>query len=137
MVQIKEKGGNPFLHFEVWFKKKRKFEAKRKIEIAFHLEFAKAHLKDITGRKRKIKLQKALSGAKKELEKSDVDFIYESKWGKNWSRLYDIYETRSLVLDDELLNETLRRLKLLVTYVKPKLDNINWGRKKGKEAEET
>jgi len=136
MAQIKEKLGNPFLHFEVWFKKRRKFEIKRKIEIAFHLEFAKAHLKDITGRKRKIKLQKVLSRAKKELKKSDVDFIYQSRWGKNWSRLYNTYETRSLVLDDELLNETLRCLKLLVSYLKPKLDNINWGRKRGKEAEE-
>jgi hypothetical protein len=136
LVQIKEKNGNPFLHFEVWFKKKRKSETKRKIEVAFHIEFAKAHLKDVTGCKRKIKLQKTLLRAEKDLKKSGIDFKYESKWGKNWSRLYNIYETDSSLLDDELLSETLHRLKILVNCLKPKLDNMNWGRKRLREAEE-
>lgn len=133
LVQIKRKSVTPYLHFEVGFKKKLKTETKRRIEIAFHIEFAKAHLKDKRGLKRKAKLQRLVHKEKQALIKQGLDFKYQRKWGKRWVRLYSIYETPGLELDDESLNEVLRRLLILVVCLKPKLDQANWGR--GREVE--
>ena len=129
LVQIKEHEGNPFLHYEVWLRKKRKADKERMIEVAFHLEFAKAHLKNVTTIKRKVKLQKVLADAQKELKKQGHDFKYEKKWGKQWSRLYTTYKTDSVLLDDKILDDVLILLKILVSMSKPALDKINWGRK--------
>lgn len=133
LVQIKRKGVTPYLHFEVCFKKKLKFETKRKIEIAFHIEFAKAHLRDKSGLARKSKLQRLVHKEKKLLAKQGLNFKYQRKWGKRWARLYNIYDTTGLEFDDESLNEVLRRLSMLVASLKPKLDQANWGR--GREVE--
>jgi hypothetical protein len=135
LIKIKEKDGNPYLHFEVGFKKKLKLETKRRIEIGFHLEFAKAHLQDKRGKKRKSALQRVLLGSRKGFSRSDINFRYQLKWGKHWSRVYTIYETPSSVLDDEVLNDVLYRLKLLASSLKPKFDAINWGRKREKPNE--
>ena len=136
LIQIKEHDGNPYLHYEVWLRKKRIADKERLIEVAFHLEFAKAHLQNLSLRQRKRKLQKVLVAARKELKKQGHDFKYEKKWGKQWSRLYTTYKTDSGILDNKVLEDVLIRLKTLVSVSKPMLDKMNWGRKgRGRKSE--
>lgn len=128
-LRIKEKKGNPYLHYEVWFRKKGKKEDKSTIEVAFHVELAKAHLKHAFTRQRKSKLLRILYIARKALKAEGSDFKFDKKWGKNWARLYkNIYVYDKL--DDGVLDEVLRALKKLIAATKPKLDAANWGRQK-------
>lgn len=134
-LQIKEETGNPFLHYEVWARKSRKADTSRIIEIAFHLEFAKAHLKHETTEKRKQKLRKVMLRACSELKKKGYDFKYQATWGKRWSRLFTSYKTKQFQLDDKILDDVLERLKILVSISKPMFDRINWGRQKRQKEE--
>jgi len=134
-LQIKEKGGNPFLHYEVWARSTRKSEKSRIIEIAFHLEFAKAHLKNKTTAKRQQRLKRVLTKACRELKKRGLSFKYQSTWGKRWSRLYTSYKTNQVQLDDKILDDVLSLLRVLVSVSKPLFDKINWGRQKRQHEE--
>ena len=134
-LQIKESGGNPFLHYEVWTRSPKKNDSSRIVEVAFHLEFAKAHYdKKGTTEKRVAHLKRIMSRARTELKKRGFDFKYQATWGKRWSRLYTSYNVNQIQLDDKALDETLTLLKALITVSKPMFDKINWGRqKKNKE----
>ncbi len=131
IVQFKEKDGNPFLHYEICIRRFKKTDKSIPIEIGFHLEFAKAHLADKTTVKRKNKLVNAMRNASKKI--SDKGFIFESKWGNQWARIYFIYQTESLGLNDNCMEEVINRLKILIKETKPLFDRINWGRLKKKE----
>jgi len=135
LVQIKRKSVTPYLHFEVCFKKKLISDVNRKIEIAFHVEFAKAHLKDKAGIKRKSKILRLVSSAKNDLKMQGLNFKFQRKWGKNWARLYIIYETIGVELDEISLNDVSRSFTVLVKYLKPRLDQINWGRGREREVD--
>jgi hypothetical protein len=119
VLQFKEKDGNPFLHYEVWLRKKK--EIGRTIEVAFHVEFTKAN-------ERKKKLSTVLSKTSRELRKKKVNFKYEAKWGKHWSRVYTLHKINQAVLDDTVLDDVLSKLKALTSVSKPRFDKINWGR---------
>ncbi|HPN54358.1 MAG TPA: hypothetical protein PLB52_00335 [Candidatus Moranbacteria bacterium] len=134
MIQIKEKIGNPFLHFEITSKKITKASDKAQFEIAFHVEFAKSHLIHDFTKKRRNKLLKIMKNVQKDLSKSDKIFKLKAKWGKNWSKLYNVYSTTNKIeFDQEDVNEILDRLDLLVSRLKPELDRINWGRIRNNE----
>lgn len=129
LIQIKERGGNPYLHFEVTSHRITKASDCAAFEIAFHLEFAKAHYAHKTTVKRKNKLVKIMRSTQKELAKIDGGFKLKAKWGKNWSKLYSIYTTiNKTEFDNEDMAEIMSRLNLLVQYLKPAFDKINWGR---------
>lgn len=130
LIQLKERIGNPYLHFEVVIRKLKKSDKFNTIEIAFHLEFAKAHLKNQSCTKRKTRLQGIMYGAKKELNLLGEDFKFQSQWGKQWSRLYINYITAGRELEQEDLEKVMGKLNLLVAILKPKFDKINWGRNK-------
>lgn len=129
ILQLKEKGGNPNLHYEVRLLRTRKNDTYRSIEIAFHLEFGKPSPSDKTQLRRKEKLQAVLLEASKELIKKGYEFNCE-KWGTQWYRLYREYKTNQIELDNKILNDVLENLKVLVTISKPLLDKIYWGRKR-------
>lgn len=135
-LQIKEDKGNPFLHYEVWTRTAKKIDKSRVVEVAFHLEFAKAHLQNETTEKRKLRLKRILSAASKQLQKKGLDFKYQSHWGKRWSRLYFLYNTKQVEYDDKILEDVVALLKQLVGISKPLFDRINWGRKKDRPNEE-
>lgn len=134
-LQIKEAVGNPFLHYEVWAKSFRKSDKSRIIEVAFHLEFAKAHYdKKGTTAKRVLRLKQVMAKSRTELKKRGFDFKYQAVWGQRWARLYSSYIVKQIQLDGEALEESLKLLKVLVSVSKPMFDKINWGRqKKNKE----
>lgn len=127
LLQFKEKSGNPYLHFEIWAKRQKKNECDVIIEIAFHLEFAKAHLEMDSFKKRKRKLQGIMNETKKLLEAEGEHYKFQSKWGKNWSRLYTIQKIHN-EFNQDYLSVVLERFNLLVGALKPKLDKIKWGR---------
>lgn len=129
-LQIKERGGNPYLHYEVWTRRAKKTDKNRMVEVAFHLEFAKSHLKHETTEKRTQRLKRVLSAASKQLKKRGFDFKYQSHWGKRWSRLYFLYDTKQAQFDDKILDDVLSLLKQLVIVSKPLFDKMNWGRKR-------
>jgi hypothetical protein len=135
LLQFKEKDGNPFLHYEVWLRQRGVSEASRAIEVAFHLEFAKAHLADATTRARKKKLQNTMSRIARELRRQGLEYKYEAKWGKQWSRIYTLHKINQTVLDDTVLDDVLLKLKALTSVSKPLFDKINWGRIRGAASE--
>lgn len=134
-LQFKEHKGNPFLHYEVWTRSPKKNDSSRIIEVAFHLEFAKAHYdKKGTTEKRAAHLKIIMAKARTELKRRGFDFKYQAIWGKRWSRLYTSYKVNQMQFDDKALDETLKLFKALVSVSKPMFDMINWGRqKKSKE----
>ena len=75
-----------------------------------------------------------MKNVQKDLSKSDKIFKLKAKWGKNWSKLYNVYSTTNKIeFDQEDVNEILDRLDLLVSRLKPELDRINWGRIRNNE----
>jgi len=127
-LQIKEEKGNPFLHYEVSISRKKKTDNTRTIQVGFHLEFAKAHLKHERTEKRKRSLESAMLKACKKLKKRGLDFKYQKLWGKRWSRIYTYYKTDQIQLDEKALDDILKLLKILVSFSKPMFNKINWGR---------
>ncbi len=132
-LQIKEDKGNPYLHYEVWTRTAKKTDKSRIVEVAFHLEFAKAHLQHETTEKRKSRLMRVLAVASKQLQKKGVAFKYQAHWGKRWSRLYFSYNINQIEFDDKILEEVVALLKQLVVVSKPLFDKINWGRQRQSE----
>lgn len=129
IVQFKEKNGNPGLHFEVWSKKKLRKDKNYLFEIAFHLEWAEAWLKDAATGKRANKIKKQMHLAQRTLKRKGLDFKYNAKWGKAWSKVYTTIKTKTTTLDDEELDDILFNLKSLTEALLPGLVKIKWGRK--------
>jgi len=125
-----DKKSNPFLHFEVWALRKTKHEKVWPFEIGFHLEWAKGWLKDPNTKKRANKIRKEMWQSRAILRKNKFNFHYKEKWGKAWSKLYTNCKTKSNVLDDEALEEMLGKLIALTSVLLPRLNKINWGRRK-------
>ena len=77
-----------------------------------------------------------MSEARSVLKKQGYDFKYQPEWGKAWSRLYIERKTKSTVLDTDFLDDLLEHLRVLAETLTPRLEKINWGRTRRKEAEE-
>ena len=84
VMNFREKNGNPYLHYEVWIKRKRKKDPYYTFEIAFHLEWAASWQKDIRTAKRARKIRRKMAEARGVLKKNEYDFKYQPKWGKAW-----------------------------------------------------
>ena len=134
-VQLKEEEGHSSLHYEVWIKKRKKEDKHRIIEVAFHLEFAKAHKKHKATIERIKRLKRVMAKIRTELKKKDLDFKFQRTWGKQWAKVFTIYKTSQLQLDDKMLDDVLSLLKELVKTSKPLFDRMNWGRKKKQKEE--
>lgn len=138
LIQFIEKGGNPYLHYEISFKKHKKIDKNFIIETAFHLEFQKPKKKrnkngKPRGRRRK-KILKAMRKAIKRLRK--YGFKLKIKWGRNWSKIYSVYTTGSNILNDQDMENIKRRMNRLIRKTKPIFDRMNWGRIRKTEKDE-
>jgi hypothetical protein len=136
VIWFREKNGNPYLHFEVWLKRKRKTDPYFTFEIAFHLEWGVSWLKIARTAKRAAKIRRKMVEARGILKKKGYDFKYQRAWGKAWSRLYIDRKTISAVLDANGLDDVLEHLKVLTETLTPSLNKINWGRTRRRELEE-
>lgn len=128
--KVGDRKGNPFLHFEVWAHRKTKHEKAWPFEIGFHLEWAKGWLKDPNTKRRANMIRKAMWQSRTILRKDGFNFHYKGKWGKAWSKLFTFYKTSSEIIDDEALEGVISSLSALTRVLLPKLNKINWGRRK-------
>lgn len=134
-VQFKEEDGHGCLHYEITFKKRRKIDKTRLIEVGFHLEFAKAHIKHQNAKKRIKKLKRVMAKVRTELKRKGLDFRFQPIWGKQWARVFTIYKASQVQLDDKILDEVLILFKELIRISKPMFDRVNWGRKRRQKEE--
>ncbi|AIF85298.1 hypothetical protein NTE_03269 [Candidatus Nitrososphaera evergladensis SR1] len=107
--------GNENIHFEAWFGKKRPF-----IEIGLHIE---------TSKNRNLVILNAMKRKSRQILKELPDAKFE-RWGRAWTKVYERidWDGQLKSLDDGLLNELSRKLKLYVDTLKPLLEEINWGK---------
>lgn len=136
VVNFREKDGNPYLHFEVWQKRKRKNDPYYTFEIAFHLEWGVSWQKNARTAKRARKIRRKMAESRRILKKHGYDFKYQPEWGKAWSRLYIYRKTRSLVLDTDFFDDVLEHLNVLAETLTPRLNKINWGKTRKREPDE-
>jgi len=122
------KKGNPYLHFEVWAKRKTKKDKEYTFEIAFHLEWGSGWQKDPKVKRRADKIRMQMWHSRAPLRREGFDFHYKPKWGKAYSKLFATYKTKSSILDDEELSGVLSHLSSLTRILLPKLNKIHWGR---------
>jgi len=135
-IQFREKNGNPYLHFEVWHKRKRKADKYHNFEVAFHLEWGVSWQKNVRTAKRASRIRRKMAQARGILKKKNYDFKYQPKWGEAWSKVYIERKSKSGVLDADFLDDILEHLKVLSETLTPMLNKINWGRTRKKEQEE-
>ena len=115
---------NPDIHFEVWIRRKGKDHTP--IEVGLHLECSR------TGRSKYIfdELLKRRKRIKNKLPNAKFE-----PWGRKveW---YRVYERRSYTgdinrIDEKELRFVERKLLAYIRTIKPILQEINWGRRRG------
>jgi len=118
------------LHFEVWIRKKQgNFNP---IEIGLHLE------SNNYNRNKRIyeELQKRKRGIKKRLPKAEFE-----RWGKRvkWYRIYEEYPYNGAInrIDERTLKTIENKLLNYIRVLKPILDEINWGKRRGTKRHNT
>ena len=136
LVQFRKREGNPYLHFEFAFHRKRKIDAAYSFSTAFHLEWSAAWQKNATTLRRANKIRKVMKRAYQLLKSKEHDFKYQRTWGKAWSRLYIESRTDGQILDDQELKRGLAQLQILTDKLVPLMDSINWGKLRKVESDD-